>query len=306
MTSADTGLAAYDLHLHTCWSYDAVAPVEYYFRRARELRTRRIAIAEHFTMDSLPEILDVSARYPEVRYIPATELTVQTSLGLAVDLVCLGLPAQPSAELEKVFEKYREWQRQCGAALSAGMLALGHDFGDERRLELLKTYRPPRTIERQGVTHVQGSVVLKRHFIERGFAANEQEYKVLLRKANDAASRPRYPSADEALPAVRRAGGLVFIAHPVSYFNRDDRRRMDALREELQFDGVECAHDGVPPELTPVYRAYCRERGLLSSAGSDCHADPACNPYGIGAHHDFARHRGEEAWLDELLERLRQ
>jgi predicted metal-dependent phosphoesterase TrpH len=153
------GYATYDLHLHTYWSYDACAPVEYHFRRARELKLRRIAVTEHFTMDSLPEVLDCSRRYPDVAFIPGAELTVRTPQGYSVDLVCLGMPTEHPPELRAVFE---------------------------------------------------------------------------------------------------------------------------------------------------VYRKYCVERGLLSSAGSDCHADPADNPHGIGLRHEFARHIGEDRWLDEILERLPQ
>ena len=57
-------MASYDLHLHTEWSYDACAPVEYYFSRARELRLRCIAVTEHHHMDSLDEIRQACRRYP--------------------------------------------------------------------------------------------------------------------------------------------------------------------------------------------------------------------------------------------------
>jgi len=43
---------------------------------------------------------------------------------------------------------------------------------------------------------------------------------------------------------------------------------------------------------------------LLSSAGSDCHADPADNPYGIAPQNALGQHIGEDVWLDELLERV--
>jgi predicted metal-dependent phosphoesterase TrpH len=268
------------------------------------LKLRRIAITEHFTMDSLPEILEVSRRYPDVAFIPGAELTVRTPLGSSVDLVCLGMPLEIPPELEAVFERYREWQRATGTALSEGMRALGLDFSEQRRLELLRTYRPQRVIDAQGVTHVQGSVVQKRYFREHGFAANDLEYKEVLQRAAKAVARPPFPDAGAVLPVVRRTGALVIAAHPSLYFKSDELKRLDELREAIGLDGVECAHDSNPPNLTPVYRQYCRERGLLSTAGSDCHADPADNPHGIAAHHEFARHLGEEGWLDELLERL--
>ena len=79
--------ACYDLHLHTCWSYDATAQAESYFRRARELGTRCLTITDHHVLDSLPEVVEVARAYPEIIAIPSAELTVTTSIG-SVDLLC--------------------------------------------------------------------------------------------------------------------------------------------------------------------------------------------------------------------------
>ena len=82
---------------------------------------------------------------------------------------------------------------------------------------------------------------------------------------------------------------------------------MDALRQECQLDGIECAHRMVPPELTVFYREYCKKYNLISTGGSDCH-----NPEDIAEQYAddkspaprFARHIGEDVWLDEFLERI--
>jgi hypothetical protein len=79
---------------------------------------------------------------------------------------------------------------------------------------------------------------------------------------------------------------------------------MDALREELGFEGIECAHDLVPPELTAFYRQYCTKHKLFSTAGSDNHAAPDNNPCNIATHHKMASHIGKTAWLEEIIERL--
>ncbi|MBT3375472.1 MAG: PHP domain-containing protein [Lentisphaerae bacterium] len=295
--------ATYDLHLHTHWSYDATASVAYYFRCAQRLNLRCIAITEHHTVDSLPEVLELAPKKPEVAVIPSAELSVTTSGGAAIDMVCLGLPVTPVGELRTVLDLYHQWQCDYGASVSAGLQALGYDYSDKRRLELLETYRPRKTIDVQGITHVQNGIQRK-YFVAEGFMESEDGYGPLLRRAAEHVPQPPYPAAARVIPAVQNAGGLAIIAHPTGYFARNDRRRMDALREELGFDGIECAHTSIPHDLTPVYRAYCEEHGLLSSAGSDCHADPADNPYGIAPQNALGQHIGEDVWLDELLERV--
>jgi len=294
-----SGYASYDLHLHTYWSYDALAPVERYFRRARELQLRRIAITDHHTMDSMAEILEVAGQYPDVAFIPAAELSVTASIG-SVDMVCLGLPLKTTDELEGVFAAYHEWQRAYGSAISDGMVALGYDYGRERRMELLQSYRPQRIIDVQGPTHVANRIQ-RAYFVSRKFAADMDEALALAARAAEEAPPPPYPKAEDVLPAVRRSGAVSVIAHPLGYFNGADRARMNALREELQFDGIECAHPATPAELTPIYRAYCKEHGLVSTAGSDCHNVPDENSENTL---DVAMHRGEDVWLDELLDRI--
>jgi hypothetical protein len=255
-------------------------------------------------MDSLPEILALAEAYPDVPFIPGVEMTVKTPMGYSLDMLCLGVSVPVPAVVEDVFERYRAWQRARGRALGNGLAALGFEFGDDVRLALLRRYRPERAIAVQGITHVQGSAVQKQYFLEHGFADDSAGYAALLRQAAAEFPVPPYPDADEVLPVMRSAGALVVVAHPSLVFRADPLRQLDELREAVGFDGVECAHDSISPDETVLYRRYCREHGLVSTGGSDSHADPGNNPFGIGAHHDVARHCGEDVWLDELEERL--
>ena len=295
MSDRADGVASYDLHLHTCWSYDATASVESHFRRARELGVRCIAITDHHVLDSLPEVMDISRRYPEVRVIPAGEFTV-TVFSRSIDMVCYGFSAEISSELRQALAVQHEWQRACGAAISEGLSALGCEFTEADRLALLETYRPPRTIAVQGVTHVKGQI-LRAYCIERGFVDTEEAYNDMMARARERVAIPPYPSAEDVIPVLKRAGALVGIAHPHKYFNQGDRSRMDALREELQFEGIECAHGSVPPEYARIYREYCVEHGLFSVGGSDCHSEEDVQTV-------FARHGGPDEWLDEFLAAL--
>ena len=292
----------YDLHLHTYWSYDATANPKNYFQRARELGVRCIAIADHHVLDSLEEVMQIAQDYPDVRTIPSAELTVTTSIG-SVDLLCYGFPREFSLELKRILDMYHAWQRAAGEARSRGLQALGHDFSDAHRLELLKSYRPPMAIEMQGNTHVKNSV-LRGYFVERGFIASEEEYSTLMNQARKAFPFPPYPDVKEVIPVVKELGVLVAIAHPYGYFGGCDVSRMDALREECHLDGIECINKSlIPPEYARLYREYCLKYGLFSVAGSDCHSDEDVPD--IFAHHKgFAIYEGSDKWLDEFLDRV--
>jgi hypothetical protein len=287
--------AAYDLHLHTFWSYDATAKVENHFRRARALGVQCIAITEHHVLDSQPDVRRVAAEYEDIRCIPSAELSVNTSIG-AVDLLCYGFPLEISPSVQSVLDAYHSWQREYGSAISKGLCSLGFDYTDERRLELLQTYRPAQTLEVQGATHVKNGVQ-QDYWVERGFISSRDEYASLRRRASEAVSTPPYPAVEDVIPPLKEQGVLVAIAHPHGYFKQGDPDRMDQLLNECSLDGVECAHPGVPEDFTPVYRKYCRENGLFSTGGSDCHTDEDIEG-------KFAQHIGEKEWLDEFLERL--
>ena len=288
--------ASYDLHLHTCWSYDAMATIEELFDAALAAGVRRIAITDHHIVDGLDEAVATAARYPDVTLVRGAELTVASSVG-GVDMVCLGFTPAAIEALAPVWDAYHEWQREYAGSVCAGVCALGFDYTDERREELLATYRPERALSVQGATHVANKMQ-RAWFIEHGFIESDEEYGPLLAAAAEHAPRPPYPSADFVLPAVKQAGALVAIAHPTGYFLRDDRARMELLREELLLDGVECAHrKKVPAELTPVYRAWCEEHGLFSTGGSDLHWHEDVRD-GIGDH------IGADEWWDEIEARL--
>ncbi|MFH1022631.1 MAG: PHP domain-containing protein [Planctomycetota bacterium] len=284
--------AAYDLHLHTHWSYDATAEPEGYFKRARELGMRCIAITDHHVMDSLEEVLEIAPRYKGIRVIPSAELTVTTSAG-NVDLLCYGL--RPiSKTLAGILDRYHAWQQANGEAISKGMRALNYDFSDAHRLELLQSYRPAKAIRAQGNTHVKEEF-LRDYFVKRGFIAKPEDFGNLMKRVRKSVPFPPYPDVAGVVQAVKELGAVIAIAHPFGYFNGYDIRIMDALRRECRLDGIECAHWRTPPEYTIRHRDYCAQNGLFSTGGSDSHSHD--NPA-------FARHGGNDEWLDEFLDRL--
>lgn len=80
---------------------------------------------------------------------------------------------------------------------------------------------------------------------------------------------------------------------------------MDALREELQFDGIECSHSGFGCEISKFYRSYARKHKLLCTGGSDNHGSPYHVLLGVGGdHHAFAHHPGLPEDLEAILERV--
>ena len=287
--------ASYDLHLHSYWSHDASAEPKSHLRRARRLGVRWIALTEHYHLDSLAELLEAAAGYPEVTPIPSAELTVDTLIG-EVDLLCHGFPLSQPPELREVLRRYREWRTETARAVVRGLRELGCHIDEDGFMDLARTHRPAHVVDRQGLTQVKGEV-LRSYLLETGKIAGDAEFVAFVAKAKELGGAAPYPPVAEVVPAVRRLGVVVTIAHPHGCFHQGDLTRMDALREEIGFDGIECAHPMVPRDVTPFYRAYCVEHGLVSTGGSDSHTEADIEA-------GFAGHGGADEWMEELLERL--
>jgi 3',5'-nucleoside bisphosphate phosphatase len=283
-----------DLHLHTCWSYDAEASVEQVFNAARRNKFKAIAITEHHCIDSIPAATAVARSFEDIRYIRAAEMTVTTAFG-SVDLLCYGFPEKLPPAVQKVFAEYHEWQRRRANSVIQGIQQLGHKYSEQDHEALLRTYRPPETLAVQGRTHIQNQRQ-RAYFIERGFIKNEEEYGPLMAAAEKLVPAP-HPQARYVADALKSVGVLISIAHPAGYFKGADEKRMDALREECRLDGIECMHWRTKPELTPLHRAYCVKHKMFSNGGSDSHTTDDHQKL-------MGKYGTPEEWWREVEERL--
>ena len=231
--------------------------------------------------------------YPQVRVILATELTVATSIG-SVDLLCYGFRSPFPPAIEDLLATYRTVALEYGRVRADAVRAAGIAFSEEEHRAVLQSYRPERVNVVQGLAPMQLPHLL--HFLGERDGMDRDEVAGLREKI-DTTVQPRYPSAADVVPAVKEAGARVAIAHPHRYFDGNDAERMDRLRVECDLDGIECAHPTVPSEYTELYRQYCEAYDLFSVGGSDCHKES-------DVQERFTGHVGEDAWLDEFLNRL--
>jgi len=299
-------LASFDLHLHSYYSYDACADPEYYFAEAAKLGLRAIAITDHHNFDVLPDLRTLAVKYPEVGFFNGAELTGSTPFG-TMDFVCLGLPWKVDGELKTLAETLRQYQIDKGDAISAVISKMGFEYTREERKKLLLSYRPAKVVEKQGITHVRNQLQAS-YWNSKGIVKDYQEWNEILwdEKTRYWEMMPKFPSADEIARIVHGAGGIVLIAHPNGYFKGHDEKRMDALREFVKFDGIECAHPSSVPVNARFWHKYCEKHHLLSSGGTDLHSEMFRGElHDVFSHGwNFAEHLGQDRWLDELCERI--
>ena len=61
----EKNVASYDLHIHSCWSYDARNLPELYFKKAQELGMKAFAITDHHNFDVIPSLFEIAEKFPE-------------------------------------------------------------------------------------------------------------------------------------------------------------------------------------------------------------------------------------------------
>jgi hypothetical protein len=248
-----------DLHAHSTASDGTVAPGELVALAAAR-RLKALALTDHDTVSGLSEAAAAAASLPDFRFVPGVEIEVDFSpgefhlLGLDLDMTRLG---GDFSETMRGLEKARlERNRAMMGLLRDGGIPLTWD-------EVLK--------------ESGGGAVGRPHFasllVRKKVARTRQDaFDRFIGKGRPFyAPKPALP-LDKARELVRGAGGLVFVAHPLSLFVSWTRLRiLFAEWKELGVDGVEAWHPTARAGECRRLEAMGREFGFRISAGSDWH-----------------------------------
>lgn len=83
-----------------------------------------------------------------------------------------------------------------------------------------------------------------------------------------------HPTVEEAVRAIKNAGGLVFIPHIYIYkWMNNIEDELDELVSNYDIDGIECYHSDFTDFNIKRLNEYCEEKNFLKSGGSDYHGE---------------------------------
>jgi len=251
-------LTRYDLHSHTTASDGLLSP-EALVARAAAMGVDVLAITDHDTLAGL-----TAARRAIIQQaLPLTLVSgVEIStlwqnheihiVGLGIDVTHPAMTALLAAQREK---------RQERAVIIA------------QRLE-----RAGIPGAWQGASEFAGDgVVTRGHFarylVSIGKADNlAAVFKKYLSKGNTGYTPSHWCTIEEAVSAVRQAGGQTVVAHPGRYqLSAKWLKRLLDHFVETGGDGIEVASCQQSPQERTLLAGYARERHLLGSQGSDFH-----------------------------------
>ncbi|HEU4563503.1 MAG TPA: PHP domain-containing protein [Gemmatimonadaceae bacterium] len=252
----DTRVA--DLHLHSTASDGSDTPATV-VRRAKAAGFGVIALADHDTMDGVPEALAAAAA-EGVELIPAVEYS---TLDGEREIHMLGYGLDPDdAELR------RELRR-----LAAGRF-------DRAQLMVEKLNEAGVLIQWERVKEIAGDDNVGRPHVAR--AMQEAGYITEIKEAFTAeyiASGGRCYvervkiTPEESIAQIRAAGGIAVLAHP-GRFRADDDTIGDEVIEryiDAGLEGIEVFYARHTEAMVAHYRALAERYGLVMTGGSDDH-----------------------------------
>lgn len=244
-----------DLHCHSTFS-DGVEPPSRLVGRALEAGLSVLALSDHDALHGLPEFEQAAVGTGLVT-VAATELSTRCDgddvhvLGLFVD--------QEEPELVAQLAAMRRDRDHRGEAMVEKLSALGMP------LDLAEI----RAVVGEGAF---GRPHVARAMIARGYVASVDEaFDLWLKHGKPGyVAKPKW-SLEEAIAAVRKAGGLSVIAHPVWY---PDPEKVIVLGVAAGLDGLEVQHIDQEGPKENEFGKLAERHGLLKSAGSDYHGPP--------------------------------
>jgi predicted metal-dependent phosphoesterase TrpH len=265
-----------DLHVHTSTGSDGDLTLEEVFREAKKRGIDVLSITDHDAIDHQQQAVELAKNYG-ISYITGVELNVTFPYN--------------------------------GRSISLDFLGYGYDYGNhifKNKLRLIREHRARRARQildnlntefskedlplftdddlktmQEGVDGILSRPHIADYLIKKGIVSNRQEAfdKYLVR-----CDVPKYPlSLAEASELVRKAGGVLVLAHPndphgtsLVAISRDLNEQSRIIEEYMlgYIDGIECWHSRNDARTTDHYIELAQKHGLLMTGGSDCHQKP--------------------------------
>ena len=245
-----------DLHSHSTVSDGLDAPAALVERMA-DAGLQAFALTDHDTLQGLPEAR-VEADRRGIELISGAEISAEW--GGQDDIHILALFVDENNERLNASLAVRQEERRTRGERMAGKLV---EHGYALDLDAIRA---------DVGDGVWGRPHLARALIRAGYARdNDDAFDRFLGREHPWYVPYEKWKAIEVVRAVRDAGGVSSIAHPVWY--RDAEVLIRALAAE-GLDAIEVFHPDHGPDEERRFLALSRELGLVQTAGSDFHGTP--------------------------------
>lgn len=260
-----------DLHIHTVHS-DGLPTVKEILTLAEERKLDYIAITDHDAIGAYKELKDINIKdYYSGKIIYGCELKFLYN-GIQMELVALGYDWE---KLNKSYWVHEESYHANKKALLENALKNGRKAGFVYNdLEYDPSIKSEKMFYFELLKHEENLPILEKYNVKHG----GDFFRNIIANPNS----PLYfdpteytLSFDEAVDLVHNCGGVALLAHPFGVYKIDNPKEViNELIATNKLDGLECYHSSMTEEHTEYLLNLCKEKGLLTSGGSDYHNYP--------------------------------
>ena len=246
-----------DLHMHTTLADGKLTPTEL-VRLLVERDVSIAAISDHDSTEGLDEAFAAAAANPELRLVPAIEISADHPIATKGDIHMLGyfLDYHQEAFQAKLLS-FREDREYRGYHMVQRLAEQGYS-GDWERVKAIAADAGI------GRPHIAQALV------ERGYIAQVRDaFNGLLNDDGIAFVARPHISTRDAVDMIRGVGGVAVLAHPVFL---PDYRDVITTLPDLGVEGIEVHYAEFDSELRKELGELADRYGLLQCGGSDYHA----------------------------------
>jgi len=265
-----------DLHVHTKNCSDGNLSVEEIFGEAKKRNINLMSITDHDSVDCQRRAIALAREY-DIAYITGVELNVTFPyLDKSYSLDFLGYEYDiQNQELRDMLQLLREHRERRARQILDN---LNEEFDKEGTPRF--TEKDMKNLE-ASVDGAFGRPHIANYLVEKGIVSSKQEaFDRYLVKCDV----PKYPlSLVEASELVRKAGGILVLAHPNDPHGTSlveitpDLDEQTKIIEEYMLAyiaGIECWHSRNDLKTTAHYIEFAKKHSLIMTGGSDCHQKP--------------------------------
>ncbi len=246
-----------DLHTHSIAS-DGSDPPGDVAQKAAEAGLAAFALTDHDTVAGLAEAAEAAAG-AGVEFLPGIEFSVRSPTGNMHILGYMMDVEEP--RFLKVLHRVQQARMERTPKLIARLASLGMEITEDELYEISR-----------------GGQVGRPHFarvmVDKGYVRNvSQAFSRFLARGAAAYVPKSILRPEEAVAAIRNAGGIAVLAHPFSLMCSSVRalKRIVAVLCEAGLDGVECYYSEHSVGFTRQCLKICDELSLIATGGSDYH-----------------------------------
>lgn len=245
-----------DLHTHSSASDGSLSPA-LVMAAAKEEGLRAVALTDHDTMAGIPEAMK-AAKELDIECIPGIELSAVYE-DKEVHIVGLFLDEKNPVLVERL-ENFRRIREARNLKMIEKMQSAGVDITMEKLCEL----------EGDGV---MTRANLARYLLHIGYISS-------IKEAFDKYLSPGLPffvpktgvTPEDAVRAIRDAGGVAILAHPLIYkFTPQQLDRCIELLKDYGLQGIETFYSTYSEADEREMKRLALKHGLAFSGGSDFH-----------------------------------